>query len=122
MTSMTDIDEIAEIFKILSVGTRIRILILLRERPLCVGALSGKLGITPSAVSQHLRILRNARLVTATRRGNFIHYQLNTDVLKEFTKTINSFCCKCKSFNQKHAGRETSCPAEGGDCFPRQKQ
>ena len=45
--------------------------------PLCVNALAHKLGVTQSAVSQHLRVLRQAGLVRGTRRGNFMHYSLD---------------------------------------------
>ena len=60
--------------RILSVETRLRMLALLAERNLCVGALACQLGVTQGAVSQHLKILRDAGLVTAERDGYFVHY------------------------------------------------
>jgi DNA-binding transcriptional ArsR family regulator len=42
---------------------------------LCVNALTDRLGVTQSAVSQHLRVLRQAGLVWAERRGSFVHYR-----------------------------------------------
>jgi DNA-binding transcriptional ArsR family regulator len=47
------------------------------EGALCVGALAGLLGVSPSAVSQHLAVLRSAGLVIDERRGYFVHYRLN---------------------------------------------
>jgi ArsR family transcriptional regulator len=46
---------------------------------LCVNALAKKLGITQSAVSQHLRLLKHAGLVSGERRGSFIHYSLDRE-------------------------------------------
>ncbi|MBN1460425.1 MAG: winged helix-turn-helix transcriptional regulator, partial [Armatimonadetes bacterium] len=51
---MTDPDKLARIFKVLSVNTRVRMIALLKERPMCVNALARQLEVTPAAVSQHL--------------------------------------------------------------------
>ena len=67
---------IAEFFSLLSVETRIKIIRLLSEKPLCVNALARRLGMTQSAVSQHLRVLRNVKLVEGEKRGYFVHYRL----------------------------------------------
>ena len=66
--------DVVKLFKALSVETRLRIVQLLFRRTLCVGALSNLLGVSPGAVSQHLRVLRDTGLVEADRRGYFIHY------------------------------------------------
>jgi len=85
---MSDALRLARIFKILSVDTRIRIIQLLKDRVLCVGALSVQLGITQGAVSQHLRVLRDAELVVAERRGYYIHYRLNEETLAQWRKDV----------------------------------
>jgi len=69
--------ELARIFGLLSADTRIRIVQLLKRRSLCVGALSTRLGITQGAVSQHLRLLRDAGVVVADRQGYYVHYRVN---------------------------------------------
>jgi ArsR family transcriptional regulator, arsenate/arsenite/antimonite-responsive transcriptional repressor len=74
---MADAENVARILKVLSVGTRVRIVQLLKGRALCVNALAARLDVTQGAVSQHLRILRDAGLVTAEKRGYFVHYRLN---------------------------------------------
>lgn len=74
----------ARMFKVLSVGTRVRMIELLKERSLCVNALARILKITPAAVSQHLRILRDAHVVTADKRGYFVHYRANKETLAEW--------------------------------------
>jgi DNA-binding transcriptional ArsR family regulator len=54
-----------------------------------VNALSQALKITPAAVSQHLRVLRDAGLVTAEKRGYFVHYKANAARMKEINRSAN---------------------------------
>ena len=98
---MDEIEELATLFKALSDPTRLRLVCLLSENSaedcatrasaglreckgrgfLCVNALAHRLGVTQSAVSQHLRILRQAGLVSGIRHGAFVHYTLDQDGL-----------------------------------------
>ncbi|AQQ09679.1 Transcriptional repressor SdpR [Sedimentisphaera cyanobacteriorum] len=80
----------AEISKVLGVDTRIKIIRLLGRRCLCVGELAEELGITAGAVSQHLRILRAAGAVHSEKRGYFVDYCLNEDVLRSWKSQIDS--------------------------------
>jgi len=91
---MSDSQKLAFIFKILSVDSRIRIIQLLKDRPLCVGALCSQLQITQGAVSQHLRILRQAGLVTAEKRGYYVHYRLHEETLAELKDEMEHFLGK----------------------------
>ncbi|MBN1816367.1 MAG: winged helix-turn-helix transcriptional regulator [Sedimentisphaerales bacterium] len=84
-----DADKLAGWLKILSVGTRVRIIQLLKEHPLCVNALSRRLHVTQGAVSQHLRILRQADLVIDEKRGYFVHYRLNENMFAVLQEAIN---------------------------------
>jgi DNA-binding transcriptional ArsR family regulator len=86
---MNQEERLARLFKILSVGTRVRILNLIKERALCVNALSQALKITPAAVSQHLRVLRDAGLVTAEKRGYFVHYKANAARMNEMNRAAS---------------------------------
>jgi len=88
---MDEIEELAEIFKALSDPTRLRLVKLLSEClpgeckvALCVNALAHKVGVTQSAVSQHLRVLRQAGLVRGERRGYFVHYSLDQERLEQY--------------------------------------
>lgn len=83
MAGMESAKQLARICKVLAVATRLRIIQLLKGRSLCVGALSARLNVTQGAVSQHLRILRDAGLVTAQKRGYFVHYRLNHESLQK---------------------------------------
>ena len=63
---------------------------LLKRRSLCVNALARVLAITPAAVSQHLRVLRDAEIVTADKKGYFVHYRVNEKTLAEWYETAKS--------------------------------
>ena len=78
---MDDPVKIARMFRVLSVETRVRIVQLLKERALCVNALAARLNITPAAVSQHLRILRDAEIVIPDKHGYYVHYRINDESL-----------------------------------------
>lgn len=81
-------EKSARVFKVLSVETRVRMIELLKQKPWCVNALANFLNITPAAVSQHLRVLRDADLVIADKQGYFVHYRLNELALVELSKTV----------------------------------
>ncbi|HMA66252.1 MAG TPA: metalloregulator ArsR/SmtB family transcription factor [Desulfosalsimonadaceae bacterium] len=83
---MAEADKAARIFKVLSVDTRVRIIELLKERSLCVNALAKTLDISPAAVSQHLRVLRDADAVVADKRGYFVHYRVNEKTLAQWSR------------------------------------
>lgn len=87
---MDEIEELTEVFKALSDPTRMRLVKLLRESggALCVNALARMLGITQSAVSQHLRVLRQAGLVRGERRGHFVHYSLDRAGLEQYKASL----------------------------------
>jgi ArsR family transcriptional regulator len=87
---MDEIEELTEIFKALSDPTRLRLVRLLSasEGALCVNALARQLEVSQSAVSQHLRVLRQARLVRGERRGYFVHYSLDLDRLEQYKASL----------------------------------
>lgn len=86
---MRDAKELARLLKVLSVDNRVRIVRLLKGRALCVNALATRLNVTPGAVSQHLRVLRDAGLVIDERRGYYVHYRLNEETLAAWRAEIN---------------------------------
>ena len=88
---MKEIQKLVRIFAVLSVDTRLRIIGLLRERMLCVGALSSLLNVTQGAVSQHLRILRDADLVVPEKQGYYVHYRINEKTLAKWQNNIGKF-------------------------------
>ena len=102
-------DKLAQWLKVLSVGTRVRIVQLLKGHALCVNALAHRLGVTQSAVSQHLRVLRQADLVIDEKRGYYVHYRLNEETFAEWKEAIGHMLdtkfenCLGKKGNQKCA-------------------
>ena len=88
--------EAAELFKILSVDKRIEIIELLKKGDTSVNVMAEALGITQSAVSQHLRVLKAAGFVKDKRQGYWIYYSLNKDVLEKCRQRLNRICtCGC---------------------------
>lgn len=81
MAERTAMPELVEVMKALACEQRVKILQLLKGHPLCVNALTRKLGITQSAVSQHLRVLRKAGLIVPDRRGYWTHYSVDSDAM-----------------------------------------
>jgi DNA-binding transcriptional ArsR family regulator len=87
------IDEQAALFGVLADPTRLKLLRLLAQQQeptaLCVNALAYRLGVTQSAVSQHLRVLKSAGLVKGERRGYRIHYFINHEALTQAQEHIS---------------------------------
>ena len=81
-------DHVAKLLKVLSVPTRVRIIQLLKGHALCVNALACRLEVTQGAVSQHLRVLRDAGLVIDEKRGYYVHYRLHEKALAQWQETI----------------------------------
>jgi len=68
--------DLSELFKVFGDSTRIRILFVLFEAEVCVCDLAAALGMTQSAVSHQLRILKQSKLVKSRREGKSIFYSL----------------------------------------------
>src|SRR5512140_1243432 len=80
------VKALAETFRALSDPTRVRIISVLAGRELCVFDLSGMLGITGSAVSHQLRLLRGQRLVKYRKEGKVAYYSLDDDHIRSLMK------------------------------------
>ncbi len=106
-----------KIFKALGDEKRLKIMALLYRHGYCVGALARILGISEAAVSQHLRILREAGLLNGEKRGGYTFYKVNAELLKSLVSDIGAFldkksdrkeCCQyitgehqyCEIYNQ----------------------
>ena len=71
--------SMAELFKLFGDGTRVKILCALSQSEMCVCDLTVLLGLSQSAVSHQLRLLKQSRLVNTRREGKMIYYTLNDD-------------------------------------------
>lgn len=85
--------DLAELFKVFGDSTRIKILSALSEKELCVCDLSTAVGMSSSAVSHQLKILKNAELVSFRRDGKTVFYFLADDhvntILKQGLEHVN---------------------------------
>ena len=81
----------SSIFKVLSDPQRRDILVMLREGRMSAGEIAEKLGVSPSALSYHLRLLKGAELVTEYKEKNFVYYELNISVLQELILWVEQF-------------------------------
>lgn len=75
--------ELNILLKALADDTRYRLVGLLVSHDYCVGALAQHLDLSESAVSQHLKILREAGLVIGEKRGYYTHYRVDRELLRE---------------------------------------
>ena len=71
--------DLGDLFKVFGDTTRIKILYSLLEQELCVCAIAELLGMTQSAISHQLKVLKNAKLVSARREGKTVYYSLADD-------------------------------------------
>ena len=82
-------EEVLQRIKALADENRFKILKLLLSKNYCVGALAKKLDISESAVSQQLKLLREADLVLGEKKGYYVHYTVKKENLKEIGDYIN---------------------------------
>lgn len=79
MKVKVEITDMAEVFKLLGNQTRLRIISLIQAKTCCVCELVEVLEMTQPAISQHLRRLRDAKIVLEDRRGQWSYYSLNKE-------------------------------------------
>ena len=73
-------EELVKLFKALSDETRINILILVSKRNICQKGISRHLNISDSAVSQHIKILKDANIIRGYKEGYYVIYNINKDI------------------------------------------
>ena len=79
------------IFKVLSDKQRRGILVILKNGRMNAGEIAEKLGISPAALSYHLKLLKGADLIMEYRQKNYIYYEINTSVFDELLLWIGQF-------------------------------
>ena len=100
------------ILKALADESRMKILKLLLAHNYCVRSLAKNMNISEAAVSQHLKIMREAGLLIGEKRGYFMHYSVERDVLRWFAKKI----AEMADIEQK------PCTPEEGGCKPTEQK
>ena len=79
------------IFKVLSDKQRRDILVMLKNGRMNAGEIAEQLGITPAALSYHLKLLKDADLIMEYKQKNYIYYEINTSVFDELILWIGQF-------------------------------
>ena len=104
---MEQTEEQAAVFSALADPTRLRLVkVLCRQKQpdaLCVNALAMLLGVSQSAVSQHLRVLKGMGLVRGERRGYHVHYFVNRECHERCLKLVS------EALGMEEAGKEEPC-------------
>lgn len=86
-------EHLVQIFKALGDETRLKILIILSKRTICAKGIAKHLGVSEAAVSQHLKVLKDAGIIVGEKTGYYVYYNIQEPVLLEivhFIEQINS--------------------------------
>lgn len=100
------------VLKAIADETRMKILILLLQHNYCVRALARNLGLSEATVSQHLKVLKEADLLTGEKKGYFMHYEVNRSVLHDLAQEIKELA----------AIERESCTPEKGQCMTSEQE
>ena len=84
------------VFKALNDPTRREILEMLKEKEMTAGEIAEKFHISWPSISHHLDLLKQAKLVTSEKDGQYVYYTLNTTVVDEIMKWFMQFKTKKK--------------------------
>ena len=83
LPEMTELYDLSDFFKVLGDSTRLGILFAIDGSPMCVCDIAATLGMTKSAVSHQLKVLRQNRLVKYTKSGKNVFYELSDDHVRD---------------------------------------
>jgi len=99
--------------------TRMKIMQLLLRHNYCVRALAQELNLSEAAISQHLKVLREAGLLVGEKRGYFMHYSVERPVLHQLAKEIQALAdmeeeaCRPEKRDDCPAHEKHDCPRNG---------
>jgi ArsR family transcriptional regulator len=101
--------KISSLYRALADDTRRKIIGLLLVHNYCVSELARVLKISESAVSQHLKVLKEADLLIGEKRSYYMHYDIDRDKLREMAREIDSMADLVREACTGPEGGETSC-------------
>ena len=84
------------VFKALNDPTRREILEMLQVRDMTAGEIADQFSMSFPSISHHLDLLKQAKLVSSEKEGQFVYYSLNTTVVDEILKWLLQFKSKKK--------------------------
>ncbi|UNT95617.1 ArsR/SmtB family transcription factor [Allobaculum mucilyticum] len=80
------LERLADFYKVMGDPTRLRLLIALEQKELCVSDLSSLVGMSRSAISHQLRALKSAKLVKSRKDGKAVYYSLDDEHIHSVIK------------------------------------
>ena len=86
MPSEEMLGDLADLFRVFGDSTRVKILFALFSSEMCVCDIADLLGMTHSAISHQLRVLKSARLVKSRKEGKTVFYSLDDDHIENIFK------------------------------------
>ncbi|WP_408955423.1 ArsR/SmtB family transcription factor [Natroniella sp. ANB-PHB2] len=92
---MNEFTELTELLKAVADQRRLQIISLLSCGKMCVCDITAQLDLSQPNISHHLKILKNADLIVATKRGRWVDYQLNKDKLESLQKRLGDVLAGC---------------------------
>ena len=106
------------VFRALADETRRKVVMLLLEHNYCVSELARALEVSESAVSQHLKVLKEADLLTGEKRGYYMHYDIDRDKLRALAREIERMADLERQVCTGSEGENCGCHAdsENADC------
>jgi ArsR family transcriptional regulator, virulence genes transcriptional regulator len=84
----SNVDKAAKLLSTMGNARRLQIICILLNSEIAVGALADRIGLSQSALSQHLAKLRKLNLVTARRDAQHLYYSLNSDAAVKILETL----------------------------------
>ncbi|MPQ43886.1 ArsR/SmtB family transcription factor [Clostridium tarantellae] len=82
-------NERVKVFKAIGDETRIKILVLLSKKNICAKGIARHLNISEAAVSQHIKVLKDVDLIKGYKKGYYVMYDLNKEVLENAINFMN---------------------------------
>ncbi len=106
----------ALIYRALSDDTRRKIVTLLLTHNYCVSELARVLKVSESAVSQHLKVLKEADLLSGEKRGYYMHYDIDREKLRTLAREIDGMADLEREACAGSEGAGCGCPLNGESC------
>lgn len=106
---MENINHIVQVLKALGDETRLKILIILSRKSICAKGIARHLNISEAAVSQHIRVLKDADIVVGEKVGYYVRYDLKESTLMKVSDFINLIH---DEYSQTNFGIELHIPNE----------
>ncbi|HAT7052204.1 metalloregulator ArsR/SmtB family transcription factor [Legionella pneumophila serogroup 1] len=120
-----DIKESLKIFDTLSQETRLqvfRLLVQVGPEGLSASAMGDELGILHNTLSFHLSHLSNAGIVTSCRKGRYVYYSANFELMRDFISFMVQDCCSKQQVKIQQSTKKNCLVIELKNCCPSTKE